>query len=104
MARGAGCEQANATATRTTTHVASETELFGRTARCSCGAERSSDYALAFFEYRGENSRAATVSCLHCGYYEEAHDGRPHTHICEHFEPHGAYDTDIFYCGCRGWN
>lgn len=25
-------------------------------------------------------------------------------HGVHDFEPHGAWDTDIFYCGCRGWD
>lgn len=89
--------------------VANEPSFGERLAKCSCGkTQPSSDRArLAFFEFRGEGSPAAMAHCKHCGYYEVAHNtGKPHLkgNVCEHFEPHGAYDFDLFYCGCRGWD
>jgi hypothetical protein len=93
-----------------------------RTARCFCGQERSSDSQfLAFLEDRGEGSKAATEHCKHCGYFEVAHgpgkaedlakepNRRPRRDVveegvCPGFEPHGAYEFDTFYCGCRGWD
>lgn len=26
------------------------------------------------------------------------------THQCKTFEPHGPYEFDSYYCGCRGWD
>lgn len=82
--------------------------LAGRQARCSCGKRRPSSIAKTdefAFEYRGAGSHAAT-QCKHCGYFECAHEtGLPHLrHVCEHYEPHGAHEFDLFYCGCRGWD
>jgi hypothetical protein len=89
-------------------------DLTGRVARCSCGAERPSSFELAFFEFRGEGSKAATQACAHCGYFAVAHgpDAPRRNHGqsaveragCPGFEPHGSWDYDIYYCGCRGWN
>lgn len=86
-----------------------------RYAHCSCGKrEPSSKHeGLAFFEDRSAGSRAAEQTCKHCRCYPQAHEpsqrptptgyptviGDPHP-----FEPHGAYDHDIFYCGCKGWD
>lgn len=81
----------------------SEPDLTGRTARCSCGKERSSSDELAFFEYRGHGSRAAAVHCKNCGYYPVAHE-KDNVRHCGNFEPHGPYEFDHFYCGCRGWD
>lgn len=122
------------------------TILFGREARCSCGAKQPSSLILesptrlAFFEFRGEGSRAAAEHCLHCRYYEVAHvvrdcdgcggtgstqwhricprcKGRgalgPNARMrdpgtgalvpCPGFEPHGDFEYDSWYCGCRGF-
>jgi hypothetical protein len=97
--------------------------LTGRVARCGSNAkipgsghaEQASSPTLAFFEYRGEGSRAATDVCRHCGYAEVAHEpGAPvwrssgktavETHGCPGFEPHGPWECDTYYCGCRGWD
>jgi hypothetical protein len=77
--------------------------LAGRRSKC-CGEPIPSQWTLAFFEYRGEGSRAALLHCKHCGYYEAAHSIDVAPRHCGRFEPHGAYDYDIHYCGCRGWD
>lgn len=86
--------------------------LQNRIARCDCGREAPSSTDLAFFEYRGEGSTAATSTCKVCRYHELAHeraandpDATHLRHILGHdFEPRGGVDVDIFYCGCRGWD
>ncbi len=88
----------------------------GREARCSyCQTVVPSRESLPFFQFRGEGSREATETCRVCRCYEIAHHprtdgpeayrgkipsviGTPHP-----FEPHGAYEFDGYYCGCRGW-
>lgn len=77
-----------------------------RQARCpSCKTERPSSPELPFFEYRGPGSSAATDACANCCYYDVAHEGpRANSRICDSFVPHGAWDVDLFYCGCRGWD
>lgn len=77
--------------------------LTGRTALCpDCDKKVPSDMRLPFFQFRGEGSSAAVDQCK-CGYYEIAHqEGR--TRAGHPFEPHGAWDYDLYYCGCRGWN
>lgn len=52
--------------------------LFGREARCACGtvAPSSDHQRLAFFQFRGPGSRAATEHCLHCRYFEVAHEAK----------------------------
>ena len=85
-------------------------------ARCSyCKALEPSSTDLAFFEDRSATSQSAKLHCK-CGYYESAHDKEalakitrePVTvierGICEGFQPHGEYEFDGFYCGCRGWD
>jgi hypothetical protein len=75
-------------------------ELNRRLAHCaSCSKEVESNWDLAFFEYRGPASTVAREHCR-CGYYECAHPTRD----CRQFHPHGPYDYDLFYCGCRGWD
>lgn len=82
-----------------------------RIAHCTyCSKQFPSSPNLAFFENRAEGSRAAVETCKHCRCYPQAHVknglgvfpsviGKPHL-----FEPHGAYEYDLFYCGCRGWD
>jgi hypothetical protein len=87
--------------------VVQDPSLEGRLARCMCGNTRpsieSEDGSLAFFEFRGEGSPKAKQMCKHCRYYEVAH--RPEkNHDCKTFEPHGAFEFDEYYCGCRGWD
>jgi hypothetical protein len=83
--------------------------LDGRLAKCSCGKTRPSSTELAFFEWRGEGSRAAIMTCKQCSYYEIAHLRKnagetANRYICDNFEPYGAFEFDLFYCGCRGWD
>jgi hypothetical protein len=64
---------------------------------------------LAFFEYRGEGSPAATTTCKHCRYALIAHQRKEagtlkHNGVCDTFEPIGPYQYDKYYCGCRGWD
>ena len=83
-------------------------DLTGRTASCAmnCGATRPSSLALAFFEFRGQGSDPAVKRCRHCSYVDVVHDpAYSHYKKQDHdFTPHGAWDTDTFYCGCRGWD
>lgn len=87
--------------------------LEGRTARCGCGRKEPSTVDLAFFEYRGEGSQAATGTCKHCAYFECAHDPAYMARMrngktvieqgkCEGFEPHGSFEFDSFRC--YGWD
>jgi hypothetical protein len=84
--------------------------LTGRYARCGCGrtAPSTLDGSLAFFEFRGEGSRSALDICRNCSYAENAHKPevmkRNNALDCHSFEPHGAFEFDNFYCGCRGWS
>lgn len=90
--------------------------LDGRLARCACKRTVPStlDGSLAFFEFRGEGSRAATDTCGICGYAERAHDPeRTLNHLhqsvvqlgkCTGFVARGAFEYDSYYCGCRGWD
>ena len=86
--------------------------LEGRMAKCpDCGRTVPSKWSLAFFQYRGASSERALLMCK-CGYYKKAHEDDP-TNLnrnvikegkCKGFEPHGAYEFDSYYCGCRGWD
>jgi hypothetical protein len=85
-------------------------------ARCSCGALKASNSpSLAFFEFRGEGSRAAEQTCANCGYAYTPHVAElikdfiiKETVIeagkCPGFKARGAWEYDSFYCGCRGWD
>lgn len=92
--------------------------LTGREARCGkfCAVVPSS-LDLAFFEFRGEGSPVSKRTCKKCGYADVAHDpahmqrnvpSNRKTVVeqgkCSGFEPHGAYEYDTYYCGCRGWD
>ena len=85
-----------------------------RQARCNCGRiEPSAKWqSLAFFEPRGEGTVAAKEYCK-CEYAEIAHKPDPKMPtrrnvvaegLCPGFTPHGAYEFDLYYCGCRGWD
>ncbi len=80
----------------------------GRNAKCGCGRIEPSSTELAFFEFRGDESTAAKYTCKHCGYFEVAHTpevmARNAALKCTNFEPRGAFEFDVFYCGCRGWD
>jgi hypothetical protein len=77
-------------------------------ARCLCKRTEPSALELPFFEFRGEGSRAATDLCKHCGYALVAHTAevmaRNKALKCTSFESHGAWEFDLYYCGCRGWD
>jgi hypothetical protein len=83
--------------------------LKDRKAVCSCGAAADSSPSLAFFEYRGPGSKSATELCQDCGYHKIVHQpinpstGRPGITTHE-FTPRGDVGTDLFYCGCNGWD
>lgn len=106
-----------------TTHKASEAghgaptphaapDLTGRVAKCTyCGRTNPSDAqlkgysSLPFFEFRGEGSKAAAI--CKCGYAEVAHGcerDQQRRFTCGDYTPRGAWDSDLFYCGCRGWD
>jgi hypothetical protein len=87
--------------------------LTNRKAKCySCNSIRDSSLELPFFTYRGEGSPDAKNHCKNCGYYEQAHNTNRYYKgttevnplLCSKFEPHGVYEYDTFYCGCRGWD
>ncbi len=81
-----------------------------RIAKCGCGNTRPSSEGekLASFEFTGEGSKRALDICRNCAYAEVAHTpevmARNKNLKCMRFEPHGAYEFDSFYCGCRGWD
>ena len=103
-------------------------DLTGRRARCSyshtaedddtnklrrqrgwsaCQIEADSSIKLPFFEWRGEGSFRAVTMCRHCSFYGSAHteeNRKKNKRICSHFEPHGDYEFDQYYCGCMGWD
>ncbi len=86
-----------------TIRTAATPNLAGRTAQCvDCGKTTASEMRLPFFQFRGDGSSAAVDQCK-CGYFEIAHqEGR--TRADHAFEPHGAWQHDLYYCGCRGWD
>lgn len=77
-----------------------------------CREMRPSDPSLAFFEDRSEGSASALDQCAECGYSTRAPQHgdpsiplRPHIKSTHHtFVPSKGRDTDLFYCGCRGWD
>lgn len=77
---------------------------FGFSARMAscryCGHTVPSDkHMLAFWEDRSALSERAIRQCKHCGYYDTVPKHTDHK-----FESHGAWDTDAYYCGCKGWD
>ncbi len=84
-------------------------DLTGRMAKCGCGHTVAStfDNSIAFFQFRGEGSRDALENCKNCWYSRRAHEpevmAKNLALKCTNFEPHGPYEFDSFYCGCRGW-
>lgn len=84
-------------------------DLAGRMALCeTCGKQIASSLDLAFFEYRGSGSERANTQCKKCNYHLKAHlpevMAKNNRLKCTEFEPRGAFDTDLYYCGCRGWD
>ena len=89
------------------TIIAEKPSLEGREAQCPyCKKTVLSSWNLAFFEYKGPGSRAAEDACAKCAYYKSAHEKKlPGTPRMNHyFVPHGPFEYDSYYCGCRGWN
>lgn len=86
-------------------------DLSGRQARCFCGKTEDSRHGLAFIEFRGELSRRAREQCRNCKNHYVTHlelnttTGRlGHMFgVCD-FEPHGSFEFDEYYCGCKGWD
>lgn len=83
-----------------------------RMATCPyCKTARKSSLDLPFFESRGEGTAYAGM-CRECGLLEVAHVyeakrvyPKPLPDTLGHvYAPRGAWDTDTFYCGCRGWD
>lgn len=85
--------------------IAESPNLAGRKAKCGdCDRVVDSNESLAFFEYKGEGSRRALEICT-CGYSKTAHEiTNVENGSCSNFTPHGAYEYDSYYCGCRGWD
>lgn len=86
-------------------------DLTNRIAKCVCGMEMPSSTDLSFFKFRGQGSRDAESDCAICRFHEVAHVranelNEPHlARVRGHeFTPHGAFESDAFYCGCRGWD
>lgn len=83
-------------------------ELTGRQARCTCRRLEPSSRDLAFFEFCGEGSERATKTCKNCHYHAVAHTAavmaKNDALKCTNFEPHGPFEFDSYYCGCRGWD
>lgn len=79
-----------------------------REARCLCLQTVPSRPDLAFFQPRGPGSKIAAKTCLHCGYYEEAHTpetmARNRSLTCATFAASEGHEFDSYYCGCRGWD
>lgn len=76
--------------------------LCGRKAKCAdCNTVVDSDYSLAFFEYRGPGSYRALNMCKRCMYARGPHKDKIKDHL---FVPHGPYEQDEYYCGCKGWD
>lgn len=86
----------------------SENVAVARVAKCGCGRAEPSSKHLAFFQDRGPDSKDAQHTCKQCHYYDVAHTpevmARNKNLKCTDFEPHGAFEFDSFYCGCRGWD
>lgn len=92
---------------------ADEYELHGRVANCrECPNTKPSSYSLAIFAYRGDGSSFAVGTCR-CGFRQDAHQGEVHPMRqtvntsdpagCSGFESMAA-ESDLYYCGCEGWD
>ncbi len=94
-------------------------DLAGRLAKCAqCGRKETSSIDLAFFEYRGGGSRVANNQCHVCGYFTKGkplkngkhcyqNSDKPIPHVCVNKGKkceYGAFEYDLYYCGCRGWD
>lgn len=79
--------------------------LDGRNAVCDyfdCMKKVPSDFNLPFFEYRGPGSEVAEKACGICNIWHKGKDAPKHT------KPHDwkpkLFETDRYYCGCKGWD
>ena len=82
--------------------------LEGRTSKCTyCDRKAPSSTQLPFFEYKGPGSESSRNNCRNCAYAEVAHTpevmAKNDRLKCVNFVPHGPYEFDRHYCGCRGW-
>lgn len=89
-------------------------DLSNREATCYCTKPpvKSDPERLAFFEYRGPGSKAATEYCK-CGMARSIHQDQTdipkwniiNNRITRHdFVAKGPQQYDLYYCGCRGWD
>lgn len=88
------------------------TEACSRDMGCRC--EFPSDINQPFFEFKGEFSKSALLNCKNCGFLISAHEydyehgtrvsKTPPKGMCDHFDAHGPWDFDGYYCGCSGWD
>lgn len=73
-----------------------------------CKTPTESDPNLAFFEDRSEPTDRTPCAAPGCYFVEAVHqETNPHTNrpgVTDHpFIPR-TYNTDAYYCGCRGWD
>ena len=93
-------------------------EMTQRMAKCAlCGKMAESSPDLPFFESRDLGSRAER-QCHKCGYYTQdiplvkgkvcyRNTSTPIPSVCINKGEkckYGPWDTDLYYCGCRGWD
>jgi hypothetical protein len=83
--------------------------MANRTATCVyCKTSVPSDPNLAFFEDRSTETARTPCAAPGCYFVEAVHrEINPHTNrpgITDHEFIPRQYDTDAYYCGCRGWD
>lgn len=89
--------------------VQTKPDLTGRKAKCAYGHnEVASNYDLPFFEYKGVGSFESLQRCKNCNFFRVAHTNEirriRNPTVCNNFEPHGPFEFDTYYDGCRGWD